>query len=185
MIKKIIRKSCILVMIALLGSGCAKEKDAMRYAPPQEELDAMWEELVAFGEEHRDTLNEMSEFFVDAVDKEAFYNAKDYKNRDKQWPKLEDLEAAFTDEGSKQMLERLSPYYSSENSDFIEIRYTYGQCGEYGKQNPRFYWIVYLDAGGEQLEQYLEYKLHDIDSWVRGYKLDEHLYAVEYTFKGE
>ena len=185
MIKKVIRMSCVLFLIILLGSGCVKEDNAWMYEPPQEELDAMWEALVEFGEEYRDTLNEMSEFFADAVDKEVFYQAMDEEERRKSFPSIEELAEGFTDEESKMVLENLSPYYCKYSNDvFIEIRYVYGRCGEQGKNWPYDYWFVYLDTDGEQLEEYLEFKRHDLYFWSRIFKLNEHLYAVEETCQG-
>ena len=178
--RRIVRVGIVFSM-AILLFAIGYEKKV--YEPPQTELDAMWEELVAFGEAHRDILNEMSEFFVDAVDQDVPYPEVDAKRWRKSFPSIEKLAEGFTDEESQIVLEKLSPYYRTDNDDFIELRYVYGHCGEYGKHNPHYYRFVYLDTDGEQLEEYLELKRNALFYWCRIYKLNEHLYAVEETGK--
>lgn len=62
-------------------------------------------ELTAFCNGHKEKLNEMSEYFINAVE-----DISDYQDGEK-LPDIEELVDAFTDEESREILEKLEPYY--------------------------------------------------------------------------
>ncbi len=79
-------------------------------------------ELSAFCNEHREKLNEMSEYFINAVE-----DVSDYQDGER-LPDIEELAEEFTDEESREIQEKLRPYYPGFDADegrFKRVYYHY------------------------------------------------------------
>lgn len=162
-VKKVIMAVTVVCLGLLFGTGCGiEEEDALPSLSSAEKAEKL-KDLAAFCNEHREKLNEMSEYFLDAVE-----DVSDYED-DGKLPDIDELAGTFTDEESKEVLEKLDPYYpSGYGSKFKQVYYYY----EGGYANAAFR-VLYIEADWERLEEFL-----DLRFWEEVQKIDKHLFAV-------
>ena len=166
-LKKLIIVTAILCLGLLLGTGCGTEEEDIRPFLSKAEKAEKLKDLVMFCNEHREKLNEMSEYFLDAVE-----DVSDYED-DGKLPDIDELAAALTDKESKEVLEQLGPYYPSAyhyGLDFKQVYYYYE--GEY--DNAQFI-AVYIETDGKELDDFL---MSRQPFWPEVQKIDKHLFAV-------
>lgn len=183
--KKVMMSAGILCICLLLGMGCGmkeiEEKDIMtssseedmveKVSPfPREAREEILNELTEFCNEHKEKLNEMSEYYINAVE-----DVSDYKD-DEKLPDIGELSSMFTDEEGSEILKKLLPYYPSESNygyKFKQVYYPY-------EQTPvELYMVAYIGADGEELEAFMD----DMSTnWIEVREIDKHLFVIwEYT----
>lgn len=171
----------VLCLVLLLWTGCAtEEEDDMPSSSVEnteedfknvlsdEESEKILNELTTFCNEHKEKLNEMSEYFLDAVE-----DLSDYGDESK-LPDIDSLAGKFTDEESKEILDKLEPYYPigyGEEFKQVYYYYSYDYEGEY--PDPEFI-VVYIKTDGKELERFLE----DMDTGWEVRKIDKYLFVV-------
>lgn len=171
-LKKVMMVSIVLCLSLLLGTGCGTddcgiEEEEVLISLSEGEKAEKLKDLAAFCNEHREKLNEMSEYFLDAVE-----DLSDYGDESK-LPDIDSLAGKFTDEESKEILDKLEPYYPlgyGEEFKQVYYYYPYDYKGEY--PDPEFI-VVYIEADGRMLEDIL----NDV-CWPEVQKIDKHLFAV-------
>lgn len=175
--------AAVLCLGLLFGAGCGREEESVmpsssageteedfKTSLSDEEREKMLNELTTFCNEHKENLNEMSEYFLDAVEE-----VSDYKDK-KKLPDIEELAAAFVDEESREILEKLKPYYPYEYDYSYEFKqvyfyYPYDYEGEYSDVEFK---VVYIDTDGEELEIFME----NMSTGWEVRKIDKHLFVV-------
>lgn len=165
--KKVMMVSIVLCLSLLLVAGCGTEEEDISPSLSEGEEAEKLKELAMFCNEHREKLNEMSEYFLDAVE-----DVSDYEDEE-ELPDIDELAAALTDEESKEILEKLEPYYPlgyGEEFKQVYYYYPYDYKGEY--PDPEFI-VVYIEADGRKLEDIL----NDV-CWPEVRKIDKRLFAV-------
>ena len=181
MIKKVF--IAVLCFGILLGIGCGREEgNVIPFSSDREteednknslsdaEREKILNELTVFCNEHKEKLNEMSEYFINAVEE-----ISDYKDK-KKLPDIEELAGAFTDEESREILEKLNPYYPDAYNykhEFKQVYYYYPYDYEEEYAAPEFK-VVYIKTDGKELERFLD----DMDTGWEVRKIDKHLFAV-------
>lgn len=159
--KKVMMSAGILCISLLLGTGCGMEEmeeedimpcsfgeDMVEKVPPfpREAREEILNEITEFCNEHKEKLNEMSEYYINAVE-----DVSDYKNHEK-LPDIGELSSVFTDEEGSGILKKLLPYYPSESDygyKFKQVYYPY-------EQTPvELYMVAYIGADGEELEAFM------------------------------
>ncbi len=144
------------------------------HALPYEESEKRLNELTAFCKEHKEKLNEISEYLIHAAE-----NISDYQDEE---PLLDDEELAgtFTDEKSRKILEKLKPYYlvgfDAEEGfgSFKGVSYYYPYNDDYdGEYTYPDYMVFYLKGDKENLLDFFSGRRH----WITQ-EIDEHLFAV-------
>ena len=163
--KKVMMAAAVLCLGLLLGTGCGtEEEDILPSLSEGEEAEKLMD-LAMFCNEHREKLNELSEYFLDAVE-----DVSDYEDEEK-LPDIDELAAALTDKESKEILEKLEPYYSVRSgAEFKEVRYSYESDCDYFNTT---FMVLYIGAGGRTLEGFLH-----LPYWAEVRKIDKHLFAV-------
>ena len=101
-IKKVIMAAAVLCLGSLLGTGCGTdgygtEEEEVLISLSEGEKAEKLKDLAMFCNEHREKLNEMSEYFLDAVE-----DLSDYEDESK-LPDIDSLAGKFTDEESKEI----------------------------------------------------------------------------------
>ena len=168
--KKVIMAAAVLCLGLLLGTGCGTddcgtEEEEVLISLSEGEKAEKLKDLAAFCNEHREKLNEMSQCFIDAVE-----DLSDYEDESK-LPDIDKLAGKFTDEESKEILEKLEPYYSVRSgAEFKEVRYSYESDCDYFNTT---FMVLYIGAGGRTLEGFLH-----LPYWAEVRKIDKHLFAV-------
>ena len=120
-------------------------------------------ELSAFCNKHKEKLNEMSEYFINAVK-----DVSDYQDGER-LPDIEELAEVFTDEESKEILEKLEPYYpgfDAEDGGFKRVYYSY-------PYDYPIFTVVYLKADKEMLLHFFSESYF----WTTQ-KIDKYLFVV-------
>ena len=183
--KKAMMAAGIFCISLLLGTGCGiKEMEEKDVAPrssgedmvekvppfPREAREEILNELTEFCNEHKEKLNEMSEYYINAVE-----DVSDYKNHEK-LPDIGELSSVFTDEEGSGILKKLLPYYPSESDygyKFKQVYYPYEQTPA------ELYIVAYIGADGEELESFMD----DMSAnWMEVREIDKHLFVIwEYT----
>ncbi len=170
--KKVIMAAAVLCLGLLLGAGCGtdgagtEEEEVLISLSKGEQAEKL-KDLAAFCNEHREKLNEMSEYFLDAVE-----DVSDYEDEEK-LPDIDELAAALTDKESKEILDKLESYYPlgyREESKQVYYYYPYDYEGEC--PDPEFI-VVYIKADGRMLEESL-----NNPCWPEVRKIDKYLFAV-------
>ena len=143
-------------------------------ALPYEEREKRLNELTAFCKEHKEKLNEISEYLINAAE-----NISDYQDGE---PLLdaEELAGTFTDEKSREILEKLKPYYlvgfDAEEGfgSFKGVSYYYPYDDDYdGEYTYPDYMAFYLKGDKEKLLDFFSGRRY----WITR-EIDEHLFAV-------
>lgn len=161
--KKVMMVSIVLCLGLLLVAGCGTEEEDIQPSLSEGEKAEKLKDLAMFCNEHREKLNEMSEYFLDAVE-----DLSDYEDESK-LPDIDELGAALTDEESKEVLKKLVPYYPDGfGAELKKVYYYY----EGGYENAEFI-VVYIEADGRMLEDFL-----NLPYWAEVRKIDKHLFAV-------
>ncbi len=152
----------------------SREEEFGLLALPYEESEKRLNELTAFCKEHKEKLNEISEYLIHAAE-----NISDYQDEE---PLLDDEELAgtFTDEKSRKILEKLKPYYlvgfDAEEGfgSFKGVSYYYPYNDDYdGEYTYPDYMVFYLKGDKENLLDFFSGRRH----WITQ-EIDEHLFAV-------
>ena len=164
-LKKVMMATAVLCLSLLFVAGCGTEEEDIRPSLSKAEKAEKLKDLAMFCNEHREKLNEMSEYFVNAVE-----NLSDYGDESK-LPDIDSLAGKFTDEESKEILDKLEPYYPrGSGAEFKDVYYSYESGGDY--YNTRFM-VLYIGTDGRMLEDFL-----NLPYWAEVQKIDKHLFAV-------
>lgn len=164
-LKKVMMVSIVLCLGLLLVAGCGTEEEDIPPSLSEGEKAEKLKDLAMFCNEHREKLNEMSEYFLNAVE-----DLSDYEDESK-LPDIDELAAALTDEESKAILEKLDPYYpGGTGAEFKAVFYFYE--GDY--ENADFM-VVYIEEDGRKLENI--FNTNKV-CWQEVRKIDKHLFAV-------
>ena len=135
-------------------------------SPMEEEEEKILNELTVFCNGHKEKLNEMSEYFVNAVE-----DISDYQDEER-LPDIEELASVFTDEESRKILEKLEPYYpigfDADDGGGLFKRVYYRCPYDY----PVFT-VVYLKADQEKLMNFFSASYF----WTTQ-KIDKYLFVV-------
>lgn len=152
----------------------APEEENGVLALPYEESEKRLNELTAFCKEHKEKLNEISEYLINAAE-----NISDYQDGE---PLLdaEELAGMFTDEKSREILEKLKPYYlvgfDAEEGfgSFKGVSYYYPYDDDYdGEYTYPDYMAFYLKGDKEKFLDFFSGRRY----WITQ-EIDEHLFAV-------
>lgn len=150
----------------------APEEENGVLALPYEESEKRLNELTAFCKEHKEKLNEISEYLINAAE-----NISDYQDGEPP-PDTEELAGTFTDEKSREILEKLKPYYLvgfDAEEGFgsfkgVSYYYPYDYDEEYTYPD---YKVFYLKGDKEKLLDFFSGRRY----WITQ-EIDEHLFAV-------
>lgn len=150
----------------------APEEENGVLALPYEESEKRLNELTAFCKEHKEKLNEISEYLLNAAE-----NISDYQDGEP-LPDTEELADIFTDEESREILEKLTPYYFvgfDVDEGFgsfkgVSYDYPYDYDEEYTYPD---YMAFYLKGDKEKLLDFFSGRRY----WITR-EIDEHLFAV-------
>lgn len=154
---------------SLIPSSGEETEEDLRTELSDEEREKIINELMEFCKEHKEKLNEMSEYFINEVE-----DISDYRDEEK-LPDIEELAGSFTDEEGREILEQLELSYTSRYYHEPGVRHVYFYYGKWMYPNDAFM-IVYIEADGEKLERVID-GMYD-PTWYDVRKIDKRLYVV-------
>ena len=154
---------------SLIPSSGEETEEDLRTELSEEEREKIINELMAFCKEHKEKLNEMSEYFINEVE-----DISDYQDEEK-LPDIEELAGSFTDEEGREILEQLELSYTSRYYHEPGVRHVYFYYGKWMYPNDAFM-IAYIEADGEKLERVID-GMYD-PTWYDVRKIDKRLYVV-------